>query len=121
MSSNTARRGKAVETKEVAIRVRPFMADDEEFVLSLAPRLVIGISPWRSQTRMLETAQNWLMGSMKRHGSEGIVFIAEDEQGERLGVATVARSRHFTGDPQAELGELAVSENAAGYGAGRAL
>ena len=70
---------------------------------------------------MLATAQGWLSGSMKRHGNGGMVFIAEDEQGERLGVATVSQSRHFTSDPQADLGELAVSEAAAGHGVGRVL
>src|ERR1043165_3842204 len=99
MSTHTAPYGKhqevslrgRVETKDMTLRVRPFTPDDEEFVLSLAPRLVIGISPWRSQERMLATAQGWLNGSMKRHGNGGMVFIAEDESGERLGVATVAQ------------------------------
>ena len=29
------------------IHVRPYVADDRTFVLSLAPRLLIGMPPWR--------------------------------------------------------------------------
>ncbi len=50
-----------------------------------------------------------------------MVFIAEDEHGERLGFATVSRMTHFTGEPQAYIDELATSEPAEGCGAGRAL
>ena len=103
------------------IRVRPFVAEDRPFVLSLAPRLVLGIARWRDHEMMLATAQGWLAGSMERHGTETIVFIAEDERGERLGCASVSHSHHFTGDRQAYIGELAVSDTAEGHGVGRAL
>ena len=45
----------------------------------------------------------------------------EDEQGERLGFATVSHNTHFTGQPQAYIGELAANENAEGLGVGTAL
>lgn len=104
-----------------AIRVRPYAPDDAAFVLQLAPRLVIGIPPWRDPERMLATAQDWLSGSMAHVGKETMIFIAEDGQGERLGVATVSHHRHFTGEQQAYIGELAVRESAEGHGAGQAL
>ncbi len=50
-----------------------------------------------------------------------MVFVAENEQGERLGFATVSHSTHFTGEGQAYIGELATCEEAEGQGAGRAL
>ena len=50
-----------------------------------------------------------------------MVFVAEDEQGERLGFATVAHDSHFTGERQAYVGELATSETAEGRGVGKAL
>ncbi len=90
-------------------------------MLQLAPRLVIGIPPWRDPERRLATAQDWLAGSMARFGNETMIFIAEDSRGERLGAATVSHRQHFTGEPQAYIGELAVSESAEGYGAGQAL
>src|SRR6266700_3792844 len=102
MSINISQRDRIESGSETGISVRPFVPADEEFVLSLAPRLVIGIASWRSQEAMLETTQRWLAGSIQRHGDDGVVFIAEDERGERLGVATVWHGSHFTGEPQAQ-------------------
>jgi|ERR1051326_975424 GNAT superfamily N-acetyltransferase len=104
-----------------SIHVRSYVPDDAPFVLQLAPRLVIGIPPWRDAERWLATAQGWLTGSMARFGEETMIFIAEDEQGERVGAATVSHDQHFTGERQAYIGELAVREAAEGCGAGRAL
>jgi GNAT superfamily N-acetyltransferase len=103
------------------IRVRPYDPSDREFVLSLAPRLAIGIPPWRDPQKMTETARGWITGSIERHGKQTMVFVAENEQGERLGFATVSHSTHFTGEGQAYIGELATSEAAERQGAGRAL
>src|SRR5215204_5016853 len=104
-----------------AVRVRPFAPADRGFVLSLAPRLVEGIPAWRDSEKMRITAEGWLTDSMNRHGGESFVYIAEAVQGELLGFATVAHSKHFTGVPQAELGELAVREDVQGRGVGQAL
>jgi GNAT superfamily N-acetyltransferase len=104
-----------------AVRVRPFDPTDREFVLSLAPRLLIGIPPWRDPAAMQQAVEEWLVKGMDQQGRESFVFVAEDANGERLGVATVAPSRHFTGTPQAELGELAVRAEAEGWGVGQAL
>jgi len=103
------------------IRVRPYVPDDREFLLSLAPRLAIGIPPWRDPQRMTVTAQGWITESIEQQGQKTMVFVAENEQGERLGFATVSHSTHFTGVKQAYIGELASSEVAEGHGAGKAL
>ena len=103
------------------IRVRPYVPDDRAFLLGLAPRLAIGIPPWRDAQNMTATARNWITGSIEQHGQKTIVFVAEDAQGERLGFATVSHSTHFTGVQQAYIGELASSEAAEGRGAGKAL
>ncbi len=103
------------------IRVRPYQPGDEAFVLSLAPRLLSGIPPWRSAEKWLEAVQGWVTQDFEKHGRQSMLFIAEDEQHERLGFANVADARHFTGEPHAYLGELAVSEAAEGRGIGQAL
>ncbi len=107
--------------KSSPIHVRPFVAADRAFVLSLAPRLVIGIAPWRDPEKMLATVREWLNGSIENHGEKTMVFVAEGAQGEPLGFATVSHARHFTGVGQAYIGELAVSEAAQGRGVGQAL
>jgi GNAT superfamily N-acetyltransferase len=89
--------------------------------LGLAPRLLTGIPPWRPADKWLEAVQGWLRQDFAQHGNQSKLFVAEDGQGERLGFANVAHTPHFTGESQAYLGELAVSEAAEGDGVGQAL
>lgn len=103
------------------IRVRPYVPADQEFILSLAPRLSIGIPPWRDAQKMTETVRGWIIESIKQHGQKTMIFVAEDEHGERLGFATVSHSTHFTGEGQAYIGELATSDATEGRGVGKAL
>jgi ribosomal protein S18 acetylase RimI-like enzyme len=103
------------------LRVRPYIPDDRAFVLSLAPRLAIRMQPWRDLKLWLATVESWLAESIDRHNQKTMVLIAEDEQGERLGFATVSHSTHFTGQRQAYIGELATSETVEGRGVGTAL
>lgn len=101
--------------------VRPYLPTDRAFVLGLAPRLAIGMQAWRDLDGWLETVKGWITESILQHNQRTMVFIAEDEHGERLGFATVSHSAHFTGQPQANIGELATSEFAQGHGVGTAL
>ena len=103
------------------LHVRPYVPNDHTFVFSLAPRLAIGKQTWRDTTLWLKTVEEWLRESINQHNQKTIVLIAEDEQGERLGFATVSHSTHFTGQRQAYIGELATSENVEGRGFGSAL
>ena len=103
------------------LQVRPFTPTDHDFVLNLAPRLAIGMQPWRDPVLWHQTVEGWLKQSIDQHNQKTMVLIAEDDQGGRLGFATVSHSAHFTGQPQAYIGELATSESAEGQGVGRAL
>jgi len=103
------------------IHVRPYNPSDREFVLSLAPRLAIGIPSWRDPEKMVATAQGWITDSIEKRADKTILFVAENEKGERLGFASVSHSKHFTGVGQAYLGELATSKQAEGQGVGTAL
>jgi GNAT superfamily N-acetyltransferase len=103
------------------VRIRPYSSSDRAFVLSLAPRLAIGRQPWRDLGLWLATVENWLIESIRHHYQKTMVLIAEDEQGEPCGFATVSHSTHFTGQRQAYIGELATSEAVEGRGVGTAL
>ena len=103
------------------IHIRPYQPDDRAFVLGLAPRLTIGMPPWRDPQRCLAAVEGWISGSIAQHGGATMVFVAEGERGERLGFASVTHETHFTGERQAYIGELATSESAEGMGVGRAL
>lgn len=106
---------------ERGFNIRPYGPDDREFLLDLAPRLTIGMQPFRDIAACLAAVRGWIQNSIDNHGSEGMVFVAEDERGERLGFATVTHETHFTGERQAYIGELATSAAAEGRGVGRAL
>lgn len=103
------------------LHVRPYVPNDRSFVFSLALRLAIGKQPWRDRALWLKTVEEWLTESISQHNQKTLVFIAEDEQGEPLGFATVSHSTHFIGQPQAYLGELVTLEQAEGRGVGSAL
>lgn len=103
------------------IHVRPYLPTDYAFVLSLAPRLTIGMPSWRDPQLCLAAVEGWIKGSIDRHGQGTMVFVAEDDHKQRLGFATVTHETHFTGERQAYIGELATSEAAGGRGVGRAL
>jgi ribosomal protein S18 acetylase RimI-like enzyme len=103
------------------IRVRPFIPDDRAFMLSLAPRLTIGMPAWRDPQLNITAVQSWIVGSIDQYRQTTMIFVAEEDQAERLGFATITHETHFTGERQAYIGELATSEAAEGRGAGRAL
>lgn len=112
---------KSEQQKNREIHVRFYTSADQEFLFSLAPRLLIGAASWIDPERMVEAARQWIAGSIARHDRETVVFVAEDPRGERLGFASVSRDQHFTGVPQAYIGELAVAEAVEGQGVGKAL
>lgn len=103
------------------VKIRAYIPEDRDFVLNLAPRLSIGMQPWRDRELWLKTVEGWLTESIEQHGQKTMVLIAEKEDGERAGFATVSHSTHFTGQPQAYIGELATSEAVEGQGIGSAL
>jgi GNAT superfamily N-acetyltransferase len=102
--------------QETRWRIRTATVADRAFLEQLVPRLAIGIPPWRSPEAMLATVRSWLLENLESMGTDGTVFIAEDADGPPVGAATVDRGTHFTGTPQAELGELAVIEAVEGQG-----
>jgi hypothetical protein len=50
-------------------RIRPATVADRAFLVSLAPRLAIGIPPWRAAEAMLATARRWLLENLDRMGA----------------------------------------------------
>ncbi|HEV8191933.1 MAG TPA: GNAT family N-acetyltransferase [Ktedonobacterales bacterium] len=102
-------------------RIRQATAADLPFLEQLAPRLTIGIPPWRDAEAMRATMLRFLLDDLANMGADSTVLIAEGSDGTPVGVATIGRSKHFTGLEQAELGELAVTAETEGQGAGTAL
>lgn len=110
-----------IEDDANMIRTRPFEPPDRDFVLSLTPRLAIGMRPWRDRELWLKAVEGWLADSLAAHPAAKWVVIAVDERGERVGFTSVTSNEHFTGQRQAYIGELASTEESEGRCVGRAL
>ncbi len=104
-----------------AWRVRLATEADRAFLESLAPRLVIGRAPWIDAGAMERTMRDYLLDDLERMGPNVAAFIAEGRDGLPAGALSIERNTHFTGAPQAYIGELAVCEEAEGQGAATAL
>ncbi|HEX6818776.1 MAG TPA: GNAT family N-acetyltransferase [Ktedonobacterales bacterium] len=102
-------------------RVRQAVPEDRAFLEEIAPRLTIGIAPWIDPTRMLTTMRGYLLFDLEKMEDDSTVFIAVGEDDKPVGVATVNSNFHFTDEPQAYLGELAVREEVEGQGVASAL
>jgi len=101
--------------------IRPAEDGDREGIFALAPRLAEGVAPWRDQAEALAAGRRWLEDSLAAAAAgDGAVFVAADG-GAIAGVISVRPSRHFTGERDGYIGELAVARGAARRGAGRAL
>jgi len=110
------------------IAIRPARGDDREQVLALAPRLTEGAAPWRVQDAVLTAATGWLDTSLDAAlaGSAAmyVACVATDDSATPsrvVGVLSVSHNRHFTGDDDAYIGELAVAPDAVRTGVGRQL
>jgi ribosomal protein S18 acetylase RimI-like enzyme len=118
------------------IDIRPARDEDRAGVLALAPRLAIGVAPWRDQAEARAAGRRWLEDSLGAAAGKGAVLVASDNSKRRedgggddgdgaaaeiLGVISVRPARHFTGERDGYIGELVVAENASRRGIGRAL
>jgi len=102
-------------------QVRAATAADRELLADLAPRLTIGVAPWRDPAAVLATMRGFLLHDLEEMGPDSTVFIATRPDGTRAGVATIGRGKSYTGEAHAYLGELAVVAEAEGQGAASAL
>jgi ribosomal protein S18 acetylase RimI-like enzyme len=108
-----------MSTESIAIRTGTDA--DREPVLALAPRLLVGVAPWRDQAEALAAGRRWLEGSLAAAArGDGALFVAAVAD-QIVGVISIGPSTHFTGERDGYIGELAVAEHAARQGIGRAL
>jgi GNAT superfamily N-acetyltransferase len=104
-----------------SIVIRTGTEDDRDAVLALAPRLTVGLAPWRDQAEALAAGRRWLDGSLDAAiRGDGAMFVAA-VAGQVLGVLSIQPATHFTGERDGYIGELAVAERASRQGIGRGL
>ncbi len=128
------------------VDIRPAGDGDKEDILALAPRLAIGVAPWRDQAEALNAGRRWLESSLGAAAAgKGAVLVALDnskkqgrgeggegageetrkgageETGMIVGAISISPVTHFTGERDAYIGELVVAEGASRRGIGRVL
>lgn len=111
----------ATNTTTGGVTIRPYEAGDREAIFALAHRMTVGIAPWRDPAAFEAAAREWIEESTEKAGPDRPVYVAVEGDGRVVGFISVAPQRHFTGEEQAYIGELAVDEAAEDRGIGRAL
>ncbi len=102
-------------------QIRLFDEADRLAIEALSARLLIGMAHWRDPDACLVAIHNWLEASMDRDESEGTLLVARNLDGDIAGFISIELSTHFSGEPQATIGELVVDEDVEGQGIGRQL
>jgi ribosomal protein S18 acetylase RimI-like enzyme len=101
--------------------IRPATTGDAEAILAMADRLREGVASWRHAGAVADAVRGWVEGSLAAMGNAGHWVLVADDAGRVVGFVTLAPGRHWSGEPEAAIGELVVSPEAEGRGIGRAL
>lgn len=103
--------------------VRLAHADDDDFILALAERLVAFELPsWRRQRDTLAGIRADIARHLRELPAASHLFVAEDEEGERLGFLHLQTQKDFfTGVLNCHIADLVVAAEHDGKGVGSAL
>jgi ribosomal protein S18 acetylase RimI-like enzyme len=101
------------------LRIRPATLDDAAFVLGLVPRFAEFELPGDRRSEELVDEFGRSLREALAAGAD--VFVAEDADGTPVGFIHLQTATDLTGRPRAHVGDLAVTQDAQGRGAGRAL
>lgn len=109
--------------KRAAPRIRPADAGDDAFVLSLVTRFVgFELPAWRKKSECAAGIRRDIKHALEESPPGESLFIAEDENGERVGFLRLQKTRDFfSGKPNCHISDLAVAHGHDGRGIGRAL
>jgi len=103
------------------VRIRRYRPEDRSAAMSLAPRLMIGVAPWRDADAVRRAVTGWVRDSLDGFDSEDrAVLVADGEHG-LVGLVTLSFREHFSGETDAYVGELIVAEAEEGRGIGTLL
>jgi ribosomal protein S18 acetylase RimI-like enzyme len=109
------------------IDIRRLRAEDHDQVLALAPELLTGMPTWRPRTGQVEAVTGWIRDAIdsandpSRAGFVAAMHDAESIHYTVIGFIGVSSRRHFSGQPEAYVGELVVSPSHRRRGVARSL
>lgn len=111
-----------VHSSRVAtVKIRPAVAEDREFILSLAERLIeFGDVPGRDRAAMIARDRSVLAEALT--GSAAAIFVAVDDDGRSLGFIHLTTAEdYYDARETAHVADVIVAREAAGLGVGTAL
>ena len=97
--------------------------DDDEFVLSLVPRLVeFDLPAWRRRHECIEGIRDDLLRHLEDQPANNFLFVAEAADGERVGFIELQKTQDFfNGRTNCHINNVAVVPRHEGRGVGKAL
>ena len=103
------------------MKIRPAVAEDREFILGLAERLIeFGDVPGRDRAAMIARDRSVLAAALT--GDTSTIFVAVDDDGRSLGfVHLTTAADYYDAQETAHVADLVVAREAARLGVGSAL
>lgn len=97
--------------------------DDDDFILGLVPRFVdFPLPAWRRRHECIDGIRKDLLRHLEDEPANSYLFIAEDEDGERVGFIHLQKTQDFfTGRSNCHISDLAVVTAHEGRGVAKAL
>lgn len=80
----------------------------------LSSRLAIGVAPWRAPEKVATAVRGWIESSLASAWDEGHAVLVAVLGGHVAGMVSLAEREHFTGDPDAYVGELVIDRGDGG-------
>ena len=107
----------------MAIRVRPSLPTDNEYITSLVTRFSeFDLPEWRTASEIDNTNRLSLQRALEQSQPDSAIFIAEDETEGPVGfVHLETQVDYFSGEKHGYVSDLAVSKSFEGRGVGRIL
>lgn len=105
------------------MKIRPATIEDEDFILSLIPRLTsFGPPAWRNVEEMTAYDSHVIMQSLQDQTADTAIYIAEDEMKTPLGfIHLFAGSDYYYKEKHGHISDLIVADGVEGKGVGKKL
>ena len=89
--------------------------------MALADWLCEGVARWRNPEAVVTAVHGWVQASLATMEDPGHAVLVAELEGSVVGFVTLSPTHHWSGEPEASIGELVVSQRAQGRGIGTAL
>src|SRR4026207_1920222 len=105
------------------IHTRPATIKDQDFIISLLPRLTeFGSPSWRDLTAMISTDTQIMIDKLNNRPEGTVIFIAEDEKKVPLGfIHLQAGNDYYYKEKHAHISDVIVASGVEGRGIGLLL